>query len=175
MSTTREVRRRHIGPIGTTARVVNGGLMLVFGANGGKFEYIHGHWQPSLNVAALAIGLLGFPAVLITWQWMRLRRDQTRLEATGPLATAINIIGFALLIAISFVPAISYVGYAAFVFYGASMLLAAIRGYAGCEVLAVSNWLLHRDDQIGCLVLSPLDQLEQRLHQSRPSAPTSGA
>ena len=148
--------------------------MLAFGANGGKFEYIHGHWQPSLNWAALAIGLLGFPAVLITWQWMRLRRDQTRLEATGPVATAINIIGFAILIAISFVPAISYVGYAAFVFYGASMLLAAISGYAGCEVLAVSNWLLHRDDQIGCLVLSPLDQLEHRLRQGRTSTSRSG-
>ena len=175
MSTVREVRGRHIGPIGTTARVVIGGLMLVFGANGGKFEYIHGHWQPSVNPAALVIGLLAFPAVLITWQWMRLRRDQTRLEATGPLASAINIIGFAILIAVSFVPAISYVGYAAFVFYGASMLLATIRGYAGCEVLAVSNWLLHRDDQIGCLVLSPLDQLEQRLRQGRPSAPKSAA
>lgn len=175
MSAVREVRGRQIGPIGTAARVVIGGLMLVFGANGGKFEYIHGHWQPSLNTAALVIGLLGFPAVLITWQWMRLRRDQSRLEATGALATAINIIGFALLIAISFVPAISYVGYAAFVFYGASMLLAAIRGYAGCEVLAVSNWLLHRDDQIGCLVLSPLDQLERRLYQSRPPAPPAGA
>lgn len=31
---------------------------------------------------------------------------------------------------------------AALLFYGASMLLAALRGYAGCEVLAVSNWLL---------------------------------
>lgn len=175
MSTAREVGRRHIGLIGTTTRVVIGGLMFVLGANGGKFEFIHGHWQPSVNAAALAIGLVGSPAVLIIWQWMRLRRDHTRLEATGPLATAINIVGFALLIAISFVPAISYVGYAAFVFYGASMLLAAFRGYAGCEVLAVSNWLLHRDDQIGCLVLSPLDQLEQRLHQSRYSAPASGA
>src|SRR5258708_14407637 len=103
--------------------------MLVFGAHGGKFEYIQGNWQPNLDAAALAIGLLGFPAVLITWQWMRLRRDQTRLEATGRLATTINIIGFALLIAISFVPAISYVGYAAFVFYCASMFLAAILGY----------------------------------------------
>lgn len=169
------VRGRKIGPIGTTARVVIGGLMLLFGANGGKFEYMNGHWQPSLNAGAVLIGLLAFPAVLIAWQWMRLRRDQARLEATGPLATAINIIGFALLIAISYVPAISYVGYAAFVFYGASMLLAAIRGYAGCEVLAVSNWLLHRDDQVGCLVLSPLDQLEQRLRQSRPPAPKSAA
>lgn len=175
MSTVQEVRRRHIGPVGTAARVVIGGLMFVFGANGGKFEYIHGHWQPGLNGAALVIGLLGFPAVLVAWQWMRLQRDRTRLEATGPVATAINIVGFACLIAISFVPAISYVGYAAFIFYGASMLLAAIRGYAGCEVLAVSNWLLRRDDQIGCLVLSPLDQLEQRLRQSRPSGPTSAA
>jgi hypothetical protein len=40
---------------------------------------------------------------------------------------------------------------AALVFYGALMLLAAVRGYAGCEVLAVSNWLLGRDDQIGCM------------------------
>src|SRR5260370_4702285 len=145
--------------------------MLVFCANGGKLEHLQGHWQPSLDAAARAIGLLGFPAVLITWQRMRLRRDQTRLEATGRLATAVNIIGFALLIAISFVPAISYVGYAAFVFYGASMLLAAIRGYARCEVLAVSNWLLHRDDQSGCPVLSPLDLLEQPPPQSRPAAP----
>src|SRR5260370_41446147 len=109
MSTVCEVRRRHIGPIGTTARDVIGGLMLVFGANGGKFEYIQGHWQPNLDAAALAIGLLGFPAGLITWQWMRLRLDQTRPQATARLATTINIIGFAPLLAHSFVPAISYV------------------------------------------------------------------
>src|SRR5207253_2959744 len=28
-------------------------------------------------------------------------------------------------------------------------------GDAGCEVLAVSNWILHRDDQVGCLVFAP--------------------
>ncbi|MGH9249635.1 MAG: hypothetical protein ACRD0W_09005 [Acidimicrobiales bacterium] len=45
------------------------------------------------------------------------------------------------------------------------MLLAVARGYAGCEVLALSNWLLHRDDQIGCLVFSPIDHLERRLRR----------
>jgi hypothetical protein len=30
---------------------------------------------------------------------------------------------------------------AALVYYGASMLLAAFRGCAGCEVVAVSNWV----------------------------------
>jgi uncharacterized spore protein YtfJ len=42
------------------------------------------------------------------------------------------------------------------------MLLAALRGYAGCDVLAMSNWLLHRDDQIGCLVFWPIDHAEHR-------------
>jgi hypothetical protein len=40
------------------------------------------------------------------------------------------------------------------------MGLAAARGYAGCEVLAASNWLLRRDDQVGCAVFWPVDQLE---------------
>ncbi|HKW69093.1 MAG TPA: hypothetical protein VJP81_00790 [Candidatus Dormibacteraeota bacterium] len=143
-----------------------GALLFVFGTLGGKFTFIHGHLQLGLNAAALILGLLGFPAVLIVWQWIRLRGDPSRLQATGPVATMVNILAFAILIGISYVPAISYVGYAAFVFYGASMLLAAARGYAGCEVLAVSNWLLRRDDQIGCLVLSPVDHFEGRLRRS---------
>lgn len=49
---------------------------------------------------------------------------------------------------------------AALPFYGVSMLLAALRGYAGCEVLAISNWLLRRDDQVGCVVFAPVDHPE---------------
>ena len=88
--------------------------------------------------------------------------DTSRFEATGPLATIINIaVFFALVLTPSYAPPLSLTSGAALVFYGASMLLAAARGYAGCEVLAVSNWLLRRDDQIGCLFLSPVDQLER--------------
>ncbi|MDP8928339.1 MAG: hypothetical protein M3O70_07115 [Actinomycetota bacterium] len=47
------------------------------------------------------------------------------------------------------------------------MLLAALRGYAGCEVLSVSNWLLGRDDQLGCILFSPLDHLEKKASQRR--------
>jgi hypothetical protein len=53
------------------------------------------------------------------------------------------------------------------VFLGASMLLAALRGYSGCESLAISNWLLRRNDQVGCLIFSPLDHLEaSRMNKS---------
>ncbi len=41
------------------------------------------------------------------------------------------------------------------------MLIAAARGYAGCEVLAVSNWVLARDDQVGCALFAPVDLVER--------------
>lgn len=43
------------------------------------------------------------------------------------------------------------------------VLLAALRGYAGCEVLAVSNWLLRRADQVGCVVFAPVDLAERSM------------
>ena len=52
---------------------------------------------------------------------------------------------------------------AALVWLGVSMLLAAWRGYAGCESLAISNWLLRRDDQVSCVVFWPLDEVETRM------------
>jgi hypothetical protein len=42
------------------------------------------------------------------------------------------------------------------------MLLAAARRNAGCEVLAVPNWLLRREDQVCCVVFAPVDALERR-------------
>jgi hypothetical protein len=98
------------------------------------------------------------------------RRHPSRLVATGIPAQVGNVIALvALYLTPQYAPALSVTSDAALLFYGGSMLLAAARGYAGCEVLAVSNWLLRRDDQVGCLVFSPLDQLERRwLHRTRP-------
>jgi hypothetical protein len=157
---------RQIGVIGTTARIVLGVVLLVFGALGGRFVFVHGRLQVNLETASLVIGLVALPIALTTWQWWRLRRHPSRMMATGPAPTTLNIAVFALLVGTASIPPISFLGFAALIFYGASMLLAAARGYAGCEVLAASNWLLRRDDQIGCLVLSPIDHVEQRM--SRP-------
>ncbi len=56
----------------------------------------------------------------------------------------------------------SFIPVAALLFYGASILLAFARGYAGCEILAISNWLRRRDDQIVCPIFSPIDHAEAR-------------
>jgi hypothetical protein len=144
----RTSRRRPIGPIGTAARVIVGLWM--------TGSVVQGHLAGGFHLSSWVLGLLGFPALLLAWQWLRARRTPTRLEATGPVAHALNLAVFLGLYLLEFTSD------AALLFYGASMLLAALRGYAGCEVLAVSNWLLRRDDQIGCAVFWPIDHLERR-------------
>jgi hypothetical protein len=141
-------RRRGIGPIGTAARLIVGALLLG--------SVVWGHLARGFHLSSWALGLLGFPAVLLVWQWLRARRTPTRLRATGPVAHTLNLAVFLALYLMELTSD------AALIFYGASMLLAGLRGYAGCEVLAVSNWLLRRDDQIGCAVFLPVDHLERR-------------
>lgn len=90
--------------MGTAARIIVGALLLG--------SVVQGHQ------ASWALGLLGFLAMLLAWQWLRARRTSARLEVTGPPGHALN--------------------------------------------LAVPNWLLRRDDQIGCAVFWPIDHLERR-------------
>ncbi len=154
--------RRQIGAIGTTARVVLGLVLLAGGVLGGKLTIVNGQVRSGFSPLSVALGLVALPAVLLAWQWLRGRRAPARFQATGPLATALNmLIFFALVLTPWYAQPLSFTSGAALVFYGASMLIAAVRGYGGCEVLAVSNWVLRRDDQVGCMVLSPIDHLER--------------
>ena len=138
--------RRSIGPLGTVARVVVGALLV-----GSVTE---GHLSDDFHPWPWILGLVGFPLVVLAWQWWRASRHPRRLVATGPVAHLVNIAVFA---ALYLTPVTSD---AALLFYGTSMLIAAARGDAGCEVLAVSNWVLRRDDQIGCMVFGPIDTAE---------------
>ena len=145
-ATGRATRTRAIGPIGTIGRVALGlGLigMAIFGSGV--------HWYEA------GLGPVGFPAALLLWQSLRLRFTTATLSATGPVGFFVNFaIGFALF-------SMPFTRDATLLFYGSSLLLAAVRGYAGCEVLAISNWLLRRDDQVGCVVFSPLDAVESQV------------
>ena len=162
-------RRRQIGSIGTTVRVVLGLALLAYGLSGGKIVVSHGQLQFGFEPLGLILGVVVLPAVLLIGQSLRARRDPTRLEETGAVGTAINMaIFFALFLTPWYAPRLSFTSDAASIFYGASMLLAALRGYGGCEVLAMSNWVLRRDDQVGCLVLGPVDLAERRLSQRQP-------
>jgi hypothetical protein len=146
---------RQIGAWGTLARLAVG-LFLIG-------DVAFGHWTRGFHPVPWLLGLLGFPVVLLGVQWLHARRRRGPVRATGPAGHAINAAIFLALYSTPwYAPALSATSDAALLFYGASMLLAAARGYAGCEVLAVSNWLLRRDDQVGCVLFSPVDSAEQR-------------
>ena len=124
---------------------------------------VQGQVRRGFVLAPWALGLVGFPALLLAWQWLRARRTPTRLEATGPWAVALNgLIFLALYLTPFYAPTFAVTSDAALIFYGSSMLLAAPRGYAGCEVTADSTQALHRDDQVGCMLFGPVDHMERR-------------
>ena len=75
---------RAIGVGGTAARVVVG-LMLLAIVLQGELS------TRGINLLSLAVGLLGIPAVVLTWQWLRARRRPARLEATRPCEFVLNM------------------------------------------------------------------------------------
>ncbi len=147
---------RDIGPIGTAARLVVGLLL------GGLIVY--GQLSSSGHLAPLTwvLGLIGFPALVLAWHFWRIRRTRARFHDTSPSSFVLSL---ALPLAVYFtgwyVPPLWFTSDATLIFVGSSLLLAALRGSAGCEFLALSNWLLRRTDQIACAVFTPIDSLER--------------
>src|SRR5712691_12394424 len=93
-----KARRRQIGSIGTVARVLIGTLMLLYGLTGGRIEVMHGNVQTGFDPLSVGTGVVAFPALLLAWHWIRARTAKTRYEATGTLATTINIAVFIALV-----------------------------------------------------------------------------
>ena len=61
-----KARGRQIGTIGTVARLLIGFLMVLFGLTGGRIEVMHGNVQTGFDALSVAIGLVAFPAVLLS-------------------------------------------------------------------------------------------------------------
>lgn len=148
---------RAIGRWGTTARVLVGGYLLgsvVVGSFTGDGVFEAESWL---------FGLVALPAVVLGSQAWRARGRPARLVAyTGPAGHLITLSVFLAMYGTTwYAPPVDFMSDGALLFFGGSMLLAAVRGYAGCEVMAISNWLLRRDDQVGCLLFDPVDRVER--------------
>ncbi len=151
ITTTIEQGGRPIGAIGTIGRVILGLFLILVPFWGPAW------WGNGLQWHEAVLGLVGFPAAMLALQFARMQYTTEQLQATNGLGFCLN---FAIGAALFSMP---FTRDAAALFFGASLLLAAARGYAGCEVMAISNWLLRRDDQVGCVVFSPIDEIEAQL------------
>ncbi|MEE8492049.1 MAG: hypothetical protein V3S60_10430 [Acidimicrobiia bacterium] len=132
---------RRIGNWGTLSRLVLGGVFIIWAL-----------WQGVGGDDAI-IGLVVFPAGVSLALALR-GPNAHPLRLVGPGGYALNILIWAIAFSLAPLPTL--------LFAGTTQLLAAARGYAGCELFAVSNWLRQRDDQIACPVHSPIDAWEAR-------------
>ena len=149
--------QRRLGPVGSALRVVValGLLYLAGGADGLSWSV---QWYDP------ALGFVALPALTVLLGLAAHRYAAAPLRFTGPAGHALNC---AVIVALVFNP---YTGDAAALFYAATLLLAAWRDQPGCEVTVLSNWILRRDDQVGCAVFAPIDAGEAR-HRHRPGRP----
>jgi hypothetical protein len=152
-------RTRGIGPIGTSARVLV--------ATGLLYLALFNRASWGLRWYAAALGLLVFPGAMLALSLVARHRSTGPLRWTGQTATALNCV---VIIGLVINP---YTGRGAELFYGATLLVAAWRGQPGCEATVLSNWILRRDDQVGCPVFTPIDHAEARL-DTRSSRPPQG-
>jgi hypothetical protein len=151
---------RDIGPVGTAVRLV-AGLLLV--GNVAYGQLVTQHVRP----ATWALGLLGFPALVLAWHVWWIRRHPARFSSTSPHSYALGALLFlTLYLTWWYAPALSVTSDAALLFFGGTMVLTALLGYGGCELLTPSNWLLRRQDQIACAVFAPFDALDRHRPRS---------
>ena len=151
-------RKRRIGPLATTLRVAVavGLLYLAGGADG--FSWGVG-WYDAVG------GLVALPALTILLGLAARRYAARPLRFTGPTGRALNGV---VILALVTNP---YTGGAATLFYANTLLVAAWRGQPGCEITVLPNWILRRDDQVGCPLFAPIDALEARQRTRRASQP----
>ena len=156
---------RRIGTIGTASRVLVGlGLLYLALADGGSWDLA---WHEAL------LGLVTFPAVMFFFGLGARLFAEGPVRFDGPLGIAANA-------AVIAAPAlVDYTASAAALFYGTTLLVAAWRAQPGCEITVLSNWILRRDDQIGCPTFTPIDAAEARRTARStargPAVTTSGA
>jgi hypothetical protein len=142
-TTPRVAAAGSIGPVGVAARIAVGLVFVVAAV-----------WWRDPSWADVIVGLVGLPAVAVGLLGWRARRRRDRLQAISPAAHCLNVVLF---MPLFFIPATAG---GAFLFYGVSMFVAAFRRSGGCEVTAIANAVLGRDDQVGCVLFGPLDAAE---------------
>jgi hypothetical protein len=150
-------RTRDIGPIGTTSRVLVGVTALAVPI---ALEGLSWWDMGAMVVAALVLA----PAARLTLLGFERYAPFARVRDLGacpPVACSLLALLFGLSVAAGVAtPANGDV--VLWGFLGFSMLVAAVRGDGGCEVLALSNAISRRRDRVGCIIFTPIDAAEAR-------------
>jgi hypothetical protein len=161
---------REIGPIGTASRVVGGLLAIALPVALSGF----GWWDAAAALVVFPL-VATVGAALISVGYGRFAPGllaSRHAICSAPGCSLILIVAAASSALDALTPVRGAV--ALWVWLGASMLLAAARGYGGCEILAISNMITGRRDQIGCILYTPIDAAEARRRKNMAERSLAG-
>lgn len=151
-------RSRQIGPLGTLARVVGGAVAIAVPV------LVEGFSLTEAGIALIALPLAALVAAPVIEagfrRWAPAALRSRHAICCGPGCALIGVLVIANTAIVA--PTSANGNVTLWVWLGASMLVAAARGYGGCEVLAIPNLVTGRRDQIGCLLYTPIDRAEAR-------------
>ncbi len=117
-------------------------------------------WNAAGRIALVFLGLTGLYAFLhyvVGRYFGGLNRWLGALLAVGPVL-GVDVLGDGFTVS-----AILYVGI--------SLLIIALQGDPGCEVMAIPRLIMGRRTHLACLLFSPLDWVEERIFGLFRSAP----
>jgi hypothetical protein len=152
---------REIGPIGTASRIVAGlvAITLPVAVEGIRW------WDLAALVAAPYVATAAARLITVTFERGAPGALDRHYGICSPAGCALIAVLYAA--ASGFGAATPAHGDVVFWgFVGASMLLSALRGDAGCELLAFPNAITGRRDRIGCILFTPIDVAEARHRDS---------
>lgn len=160
--------RRHaraIGPWGTGVRAGAGGA-------GMAWALAVPHQHPWLGLPGASSELLGLLVGLVTAPLALTLAIRARGRNAPPLHLGH---GAACLVTLLAVVLAQFYPAAVLITISAPLLLLAIVGRAGCELLAVPNLVWDRNDYLFCLPFSPIDAWEREHRAARSPAVRSSA
>ncbi len=140
---------RRIGPIGTASRLIVAFALLYLAlADGASWGL---QWYDAV------LGLAVLPGLMLVLGLVAGHYSKAPVRFTGSAGLTLNCV---VIVALLVNP---YTADGAALFYGVTLLVAAWRAQPGCEATVLSNWILGRDDQIGCPTFTPIDRAERRI------------
>jgi hypothetical protein len=143
---------RRIGPWGTATR-------LVAGAGGVAWGLAVPHHHPLFDLPLAGSRLWGALAGVVVLPVLMTLLIALRGRSAPPLRLGH---GAACLVTVGVVVLVQVFPVAILTWIGSTLLLLAVLGRGGCEVLAAPNLLLRRSDYLACLPFTPIDAWEAR-------------
>jgi hypothetical protein len=158
---------REIGPVGTAGRIAAGALLIVVPIV--RDDALRA-WDLAASVTALPL-IAAVVAALVRAVFRRLAPRALAAGRSAWSAPGLATLGLVLGVATALTFVTPANEPAIWLFLGISMLVAAVRGQAGCEVLALPNALRGGEDRVDCILFGPVDAAEARRAADAGRAP----